>query len=92
MVQWIRHRPADPGLRVPEVIGFAWRDARAERETKAKRVTNVGFEPTPLRAGALSQRLRPHAQTAVAADASRKKGRENTSPGEEETPKRRQRE
>ena len=34
-----------------------------------KRVTAVGFEPTPLRTGALSQRLRPLGQTVLVCDA-----------------------
>jgi hypothetical protein len=43
--------------------------AHAERKNKAKRVTTVGFEPTPSRAGALRQRLGPIGHT-VMADAS----------------------
>jgi len=35
------------------------------RQKFRKKMTAVGFEPTPLRTGALSQRLRPLGQTAL---------------------------
>jgi hypothetical protein len=78
MAQSMRHRPADPGVAGSSpagVVDFAWHDAHAERKNKAKRVTTVGFEPTPLRAGALSQRLRSHRPVAAMADASGKRPR-----------------
>jgi hypothetical protein len=76
---WKRCRPAGPGIAgssPAEVVDFAWHDARAERKNKAKRVTSVGFEPTPLRAGAFRQRLKPIGQT-VMADASGNKTTKN---------------
>ncbi len=69
VAQGIRRRPAEPGIAgssPAEVIDFAKRDARAERKIKAKRVTAVGFEPTPLRTGGQSQRRRLQRQTAEA--------------------------
>jgi hypothetical protein len=81
------------GCRFESCPGHSHRLARRARraQNKAKRVTTVGFEPTPLRAGASSQRLRSHGQAAVMADASGKKTTKKTSRGGE-TPKRRQRE
>jgi hypothetical protein len=89
MAQWRRCRPTGPGIAgssPAEVIDFAWHPAHAERKNKAKRVTTVGFEPTPLRAGALRQRPGPIGQT-IMADASVKKDNGKTTL-REETPNR----
>ena len=45
-----------------------------DREDWAKTLTAVGFEPTPLRTGALSQRLRPLGQTVTRSTDSRGRG------------------
>ena len=42
---------------------------RNQMYAESKHVTPVGFEPTPFRTGALSQRLRPLGQSVLTVDA-----------------------
>jgi hypothetical protein len=88
VAQWIGHRPTDPGVLPGSLISLGAMHAPSEKN-ESKRVTVVGFAPTPSRAGAVSQSFRSHGQAAVMADASGKTVHENTTLGEE-TPKRRQ--